>query len=183
MSFKRDALSGVSWTSAVKIAEIGLQFARIVILARFLEREEFGLLAIINLVIGFTTIFTDLGLTVAILHKQNTTQKQYSSLYWFNWFLNIGVFIILVAASPLIADFYNDPRLFHLIVLMGIRILIGPIGKIFWTIKTKNLEFAFISKVQIIAYTVGEETLRRMSLFCGVTPRLMRPLQKKNMTR
>lgn len=155
MAFRKEALSGVSWNSAVKITDIGLQFIRIMVLARFLEREEFGLLAIINLVLGFTSIFTDLGLTVAILHKQDTTQKQYSSLYWFNWFLNIGIFLILIGSAPFVADFYEDPRLFHLIVLMGIRILIGPIGKIFWTIKTKNLEFAFISKVQIISHVLG----------------------------
>lgn len=155
MGFRKEALSGVSWTSAVKISDIGLQFVRIMVLTRFLEREEFGLLAIINLVLGFTTIFTDLGLTIAILHKQDTSQKQYSSLYWFNWFLNIGVFLILIGSAPFIAEFYDDPRLFNLIVLMGLRILIGPIGKIFWTIKTKNLEFAFISKVQIGTHILG----------------------------
>ena len=61
------------------------------VLSRILESSDFGLMAIVTFVLGFINLFIDLGLTTAILHLDNITTKQYSSLFW----LNVGFSIIL----------------------------------------------------------------------------------------
>ncbi|PKL88773.1 MAG: colanic acid exporter [Ignavibacteriae bacterium HGW-Ignavibacteriae-2] len=155
MTLKQKAFSGVKWNTVVTIVATVVQIAKISVVARYIDRADFGLLAIVNMVLGFTAMFTDLGITTAMLHKQDISVEQYSTLYWFNWLLNIFLFLIICGISPFIAQFYNDPRLTHLIILMGLSIIISPVGKIYYTIKQKNLQFNFISKISIINSLLG----------------------------
>lgn len=149
-SIKKQALSGIKWNSVAKITTDLLSVVQLMIVARYIDKADFGTMSIIHVVLGLTSMFRDLGMYAAIMHKQNITEDQYNSLYWFNWIINIICFIIICIASYPIALFYKDPRLASLICLVSVNILIGCFGKIFITIKQKNLEFSFISKVGII---------------------------------
>ena len=162
-SIKKQALSGIKWNSVTKITSDLLSVVQLMIVARYIDKADFGTMSIIHVVLGLTAMFRDLGMYAAIMHKQNITDDQYNSLYWFNWIINIICFLVICLASYPIALFYNEPRLAHLICLVSINILLGCFGKIFVTIKQKNLEFSFISKVGIIFNILGFLTTL---LFC-----------------
>lgn len=132
-----------------------IQIVRLSILTRLLDKSDFGLIAIAMMVIAFTDIFSEVGSTVAIIHKQNITELQYSSVFWFNIILSTVIYTILCGLTPLTADFYHEPILNAIIPILGLQILINAFGKMFQTIKTKNLEFKFISLVKIGAATIG----------------------------
>ena len=82
MDTKVVARNGVKWTtlSTATTAIVGL--LRLSILTRFLEKSDFGIVSIVMLVLGLTQTFSDLGFAAAIMHKQNLTRKEFSSLYW-----------------------------------------------------------------------------------------------------
>ena len=149
-SIKQQALSGIKWNSVAKITTDLLSVVQLMIVARYIDKADFGTMSIIHVVLGMVGMFTDLGMYAAMMHKQNITNEQYNSIYWFNWILNGAIFFILYIAAYPIALFYNDTNLTHLIWLAALGILLAPFGKIFHTIKQKNLEFSFISKVGII---------------------------------
>lgn len=152
---KGKAISGVKWTSLSTVIASVLQIFRLAILTRLLDKADFGIIAIATMVIGFTDIFSNIGLTVAIIHKQDITDDQYSSVYWTNIILSFIVFCILWLFTPLLSSFYNEPTLIIVIPLLGIQILFNGFGKLFYTIKVKELEYGFISKVKILACVLG----------------------------
>lgn len=100
---------------------------------------------------GFTDLFTDMGFTSAILHKQNITKKEYASLYWFNIVFSIFLYGMLFLISPYISDFYNEPKLKMLIPLLGLNVVISAVGRIFKTMESKHLKFKEITIFEIIA--------------------------------
>lgn len=155
MGLKQKAVSGVKWNTVTTVYCMALQILRLSILTYLLDKSDFGLIAIAMMVISFTDIFSELGLTVAIIHKQNITNEQYSSAYWMNVVLHLVMFFFLWMFSPAISNFYSEPILKQIIPLLGIQILLNAFGKIFQTIKTKELQFGFISKVRMIAVTIG----------------------------
>lgn len=106
MDLKKVAVSGVKWTSVEKIGKAVFQLLQIAILTRFLPTEAFGLVAMALVVIGFTNIFVDMGLTSAILYKQDANQKEYSSIYWLNLAISISLYGIPVC--------YHTNRIFFL---------------------------------------------------------------------
>ena len=97
-------VGGVKWTTFSMIVSSLVQILKIVVLTRFLSTEDYGLMAIILLVLGFTSLFSELGMGVALMHKQNVTQNDFSSLYWSFSLLSIVLYIILCLCTPLEAQ-------------------------------------------------------------------------------
>ena len=71
MTIKKQAISGVKWTTVSTIIIAISALLKISVLARFLDVSDFGLMALVTFVLGFMDLFMDMGLTSAILHKQN----------------------------------------------------------------------------------------------------------------
>ncbi|WP_277679573.1 MOP flippase family protein [Gracilibacillus dipsosauri] len=155
MSFKQHVLSGVKWTSVSSGIMALAQLLKVSILTRFLDPSDFGLLAMAVFVLNFLKLFTDMGLSAAILHMQKASRNEYASLYWINCLLGLVLFLLLWASSPLIANFYEESELIIVIPLMGVTVLFSAIGGQFKTIAQKNLKFREMAVVEIVATSVG----------------------------
>ncbi len=150
MDLKKQAIRGIKWTTLSSVSLAITQLLKISVLARFLDKTDFGLMAIVMVVLGFTNLFVDMGLTSAILHKQNITKNQYASLYWINFVFSFVLFIVVWFISPFVASFYNQPELITLIPLMALTIVFSAFGRQFKVIEQKELNFRFISLVDIV---------------------------------
>ena len=73
---RRTTLSGLKWTTVGTIGQSVFQVLQIVVLARILPREAFGLMALTLMVVNFATIFVDMGLGSALIHRQNATSRE-----------------------------------------------------------------------------------------------------------
>jgi PST family polysaccharide transporter/teichuronic acid exporter len=149
LSIRNKAIKGVKWTTLSTVFIAVASIIKLSILARYLDKEAFGLMALVNVVLGFMNLFMDLGLATAILHFQNMTKKEYASLYWTNILMSLMLFLILVAISPFIAGFYQEPELGFILILMSLSVLIAAIGRQFKTIEQKELNFKTISIIEI----------------------------------
>ncbi len=156
-------------------AVTALQFATLAILARLLSPADFGLMGMIMVVIGFAQAFADMGISNAIIHRQDSTKDQLSSLYWLNIFAGIIVFCVVCAITPLVVLFYHEPRLSNLLYLTALVFLITPLGQQFQILLQKELKFDGLAKIEIAtavinsAVTIGAAFagLGVYSLICG----------------
>lgn len=155
MNFKENAIKGVRWTSFSTIVLAVTQLVTTGVLVRLLDKSDFGLMAIIMVVKGFADLFMDFGITVAILHKQDITNKEYSSLYWVNMLLGFVIYFVLLFITPLISSFYNEPELLKLIPLLCLAVPISSIGRQQKTVLQKELFFKNIAIIEIISAIVS----------------------------
>ena len=155
MSLKNQTIKGVKWTTVSNIVIALSSIVKLSVLARFLDKTDFGLMALVNVVLGFMTLFMDMGLTSAILHKQNITQNEYSSLYWLNIIFSVLLMFLIMVLSPFLASFFEEKELTVLLILMSLSLFISALGRQFKTIKQKALEFKFISIVDIGAVVIS----------------------------
>ncbi len=155
MQLKNQAISGAKWMTVSKIANSSIQILKLIILTRFLSKSDFGIIAIVFMVLGFTDIFAELGFTVGLVHKQNITRKEYSSVFWVNLFLSVVLYALMALSSPLLATFYDEKILISAIPIMGLQLIINAFGRMFYTFKTKQLEFKFIAIVDMLGLGLG----------------------------
>lgn len=151
MNLKSQAASGVKWNGVSMAVITTLQFITLAVLARLLTPSDFGLMGMVMIVIGFAHLFADMGVSNAIIYRQNSTREQLSSLYWVNILAGIGVFLIVCAASPFITAFFHEPRLNNLILLSSLSFLIVPFGQQFQILLQKELIFDHLAKIEIIS--------------------------------
>ncbi|MGE5457998.1 MAG: MOP flippase family protein, partial [Methanococcaceae archaeon] len=161
---KKQAISGVKWVTVATVINNGLQFLLITILARFLSKSDFGLMALVQIVIEFSSYFIDMGFSNIIIHKQNISNRQLSSLYWLNIVTGIVIFGIIFILSPLLAAFYKSPELKPLLNFVAVTFIIIPIGQQHKTLLQKEMKFDVISKIDIISRTVSIVT----AIFLGI---------------
>lgn len=128
---------------------------QIMILTRFLEKEDFGIIAIALLVIQFTHIFLDMGFSSAILHCQNATKKQYSSIYWLNIVISILLFLVVYVCTPFVVKFYQVDELRFVVPLLGFNLLLNALGRQHRTIMQKEFKFSVIAKIELLSFFFG----------------------------
>ena len=155
MSIKRSAVAGVKWTSTSAIATAGMQFARLAIVAHLLSSDDFGLMAMMMVVLGFAQAFSDMGISNAIICKHEVGTDQLSSLYWANWLSGLITFVGVSAAAPLVAQFYREPRLERLILVAALTFLIAPLGQQSRVLLQRDLQFRTLSIIEIAAAFFG----------------------------
>lgn len=151
MNLKQQAVSGVKWGGVSMGVTTGLQFVTLAVLARLLSPSDFGLMGMIMVVIGFAQLFADMGISNAIIYRQDATREELSSLYWLNIMAGIVIFVVVCGASPLITAFYHEPRLSNLIYLSSLIFLITPFGQQFQILLQKELKFDQLAKIEIMA--------------------------------
>lgn len=149
MGLLKTTAKGMVWTTASMIVRSVVSLLQISILTRFLDKSEFGLIAIATLFIGFTQIFLDLGLSSGIMHKQNITSKQYSSLFWLNIFTGLFLTLILFGFSPIIANAYNDPSLIKILIILSLTVFFASLGSQHKTVQQKEMRFKYIAIIEI----------------------------------
>jgi O-antigen/teichoic acid export membrane protein len=155
MGLRKAALGGVKWTTISVIVITGANLLKISVLARFLDKSDFGLMALVNFVLGFMNLFMDMGLSSAILHKTDISDEEYASLYWINVVFSIIIFIGIFIFSSLVSSFYNEPELQRLIPLMALSIILSASGRQFRTIEQKEFNFRYLAFVDIAGSLSG----------------------------
>jgi O-antigen/teichoic acid export membrane protein len=155
MSLKTKAHSAIRWTSFSSLGCAMLQFSQMSILARCLDKADFGRMALVMAVINFLGIFSDMGISNALIHHHHITKSQLSTLYW----LNVGTSLLLVLGvfftSPAIAIIYNDPSLHSLLSVAALTLLVNSLSQQVRVLAQKALRFSLLAKVELISAIIG----------------------------
>lgn len=153
MNLRKRTVGGIKWTSISAFYSALIQLLQIAILTRFLDRSDFGIMAIALFVIGISTVFVDMGISNAIIHKQKVNKYQLSTLFWLNGVLGFVVFLVVLVFSPIIAAFYEAPELKAVINWVSISFLILPWGQQFEVLLRKDFRFKSLATRDIAAKT------------------------------
>lgn len=152
------ARSGVRASGAEALGLTSIQLVGTVIVARLLSPSDFGLVAQVTVIHGFLTTLADAGLGNAIIHFQASTEGELSSLYWAQVLLALMLGIALAAMAPLLAAFYDEPRLVSVALLLSATPLLASAGAQHAVLLKRDLRFRPLAAVQIGSALVGLAT-------------------------
>lgn len=155
MSVKNVVISGTKWTTASTACTAIVQILRVSILARFLEKSDFGVVAIVTLIFGLVETFGDLGFSTAIMHKKDINEKEFSSLFWMQLLLFVGIYLVSCLFTGLISETYEEPALMHALPVALLGLIFFAIGKLYDTVLQKQFQFRVIAIRNIIAALIS----------------------------
>lgn len=155
MSVKSTVISGTKWTTASTVCTAIVQILRVSILARFLEKSDFGVVAIVTLIFGLVETFGDLGFSTAIMHKKDVNEKEFSSLFWMQLLLFVGIYLVSCLFTGVISDSYGEPALLHALPVALSGLIFFAIGKLYDTVLQKQFQFKVIAIRNIIAALIS----------------------------
>lgn len=155
MRLSGGVLRAVGWTATSACTRAAVHLFQLAILTRFLTAEDFGLMAMTGIVLGFGHLFSDFGLGSAYIQRQSVAEHERSSLFWLNLLVGVGLTLILGICSPLLALFFHEPRMIPLVCLCGFIFPIQAAGQQLRMHTEKSLAFGRISRLEMLAAMLG----------------------------
>jgi O-antigen/teichoic acid export membrane protein len=123
VSLKQRTFSAGRWTATSALVRSGLQILQTVVLARLLVPADFGLMAVTVSILAVLGLFTDLGLSRAIIHFEDISDDALASLYWLNLLMGVVLSLLFAAAPPLLGDIFGLAGLKSVLLATSPRII------------------------------------------------------------
>jgi O-antigen/teichoic acid export membrane protein len=131
----------------LSLRAIGL--VSIVILFRVLNPDDFGIVALAMLVVGFVEVFAEFGFDQALLRNTSATRHDYDVTWTLNFLRGVVVAALLAASAPLAARFLDEPRLTQVVLVLALAPLLDGLQNIGTVDFSKNLEFQKEFKLKV----------------------------------
>ena len=152
---KRTAARGGAITAGSQAVTFVLNLGSTAVLARLLTPGDFGLIAMVTAVTGFVGLFKDMGLSAAVVQRAEVTHKQVSTLFWINLAMCGALAVVVAAASPLIAWFYDEPRLTLIAAALAVDFAISGLLLQHQAILNRRMRFGALVTAQLLARTAS----------------------------
>lgn len=155
MSLTQRTYSAARWTTASTVTRALLQLLQVAFLARFLSPADYGLMAMVTVVLSYAALFSDMGLSTAFVQRQQIGHEERSSLYWLSVAVGGVLMLLVMAISPLAAIFFKEPQLVPLMLLVATNFLVIALGQQLRMDAEKSLNFRPVALIEIFAGLVG----------------------------
>jgi O-antigen/teichoic acid export membrane protein len=155
MTLKQKTVAGVLWTGMAKLVLQGSMVIIMIILARLLNVEDFGVLGMAPLLTVAISMINDRGFGTAIIQSKHLQKDHLSSVFWggiiFGFFLSLVTYLI----SEPSARFLNEPRLGPVIAVLGSGFIIGAFAVVQRSLLQREMKFKLLAIVEVITVIIS----------------------------
>lgn len=142
---------GAAWNGISQFGAQGVNFAVTLVLAALLAPTAFGLVGMVTVFTAFFSYLTEFGLTPSLIQKKEIDEIDEHTVFWATVGLSITFYTAVFFAAPLIASFYREPQLVHMVQVLFATFLFSPLVLVPEAILKKQLEYPTIAKAELIA--------------------------------
>ena len=132
-----------------------VQLGGTVVLARILTPSDFGLVAMVTVITGFGSMFTDLGLSAATIQRPSLNKSQVDALFWLNVLLGLLLAILIAGCSPFIAWFYGEPQLLAITLAISTTFVLAGVAVQPNALLRRRLKFGTVTAITIASQAAG----------------------------
>lgn len=154
-SLKQNTINALFWKFSERFGISGVQFILQIILARLLTPGDYGMLSIMIIFVNLSNVFIQNGFNTALIQKKETTDEDYSSVFWLSLIISILIYACLFFIAPLIAMFYNMPKIIFPFRILSLMIIPGSLNSIQIAIVSKELDFKKIFKSNLLSIVIS----------------------------
>lgn len=148
---KAKGLKALIWDLLGKLGTHASSIIVTIVLARLLEPSDFGLIAIVMVIVSLATIFSDIGLGGALIQRRKLHDIHYSSVFFFNVLAGSILTLITFLSAPWISEFYKNPQLLPVVQVTAFLFIISALHAVQTVILKKELKYEVLTKVNLSA--------------------------------
>ncbi|WP_299594179.1 oligosaccharide flippase family protein [uncultured Microbulbifer sp.] len=150
-SMKFRGIRSAGWTVVGYGSSQLIRLASNLILTRLLAPEMFGLMALAQVFITGTMMFSDIGIKTSIIRHKSTADSDFLNTAWTIQIIRgVLIFLICLLLAYPISLAYNEPDIFPVLATLGLSALIQGFQTTAYATAEKNL-------------TIGKQTIIQIS--------------------
>lgn len=156
------SLKNIKWVGLSQLIRISCQIITITVLAKMIGPKEYGIMAMATVVINFAMIIRDIGFGSAIIQKSDIRTELKNTAFSINFFVGCAICIAVMLISSLVGDFFNSPKLTHILQIISLVFPISCLTIIHQALFEKESKFQFLAIIEICSAILG-----LISAFCA----------------
>jgi PST family polysaccharide transporter len=149
------ALSNARWILLSQVARTVIQLSSLVVLSRLLNPTEYGLMAMVTVVVNFVYLLRDMGTAAAVVQKDDLSEDTTSTVFWLNVGTGMLLGVILVVLAPFIADAFRTPRLVPVLRVIALVFPLSSTSAVHQALLERANGFRTIARIEVVASLAG----------------------------
>lgn len=148
---KRNIVVSFIWSfleqGGVKLINLVVQ----IVLARLLDPEAFGVLAILVVVINVADAVAQSGMGSALVQRSDVNADSYTTAFWLSEAVALVMYLVIFSTAPAISTFYKMPELVTYLRVMGLVLLTNSANSVQRSYLQKGMDFKSLFRTNTFA--------------------------------
>ncbi len=149
-SLYQKTTNSIKWSALTVIAPRIVSPLMMIALARILTPESFGLLSTAMIVISFSQMFWEAGLSRALIQSNEPILKVANLVFWANIGLGLTIYALIFFGAPLLSSYFNSPQSIPVLRVLSLQIVIMSFTTVQEALFTRELDFRPLFWIKII---------------------------------
>lgn len=154
-NLKQKTVKGVLWSTLERFSVQGVQFIIMIVMARLLTPHDYGLIGMLAIFLAVAQSLIDSGFSQALIRKQNRTEVDNSTVFYFNLVVSSALYAIFFITAPFVAEFYNTPELCLVMRIACLGIIFNSFAVVQRALLTINIDFKTQAKASFISAIIS----------------------------
>lgn len=148
-------IKGLLWIFSGTATQGVLQLAVLVILARLLTPEDYGLVNAALIVVGFSTVLSQLGVSATIIQRPILEMRHIRVAFTLSGLLGIAVFLIVYATAPLLATSLHLEKMTPVLRALSPCFILYGLAIVGEALLQREMRFRTLATVELLSYVMG----------------------------
>ncbi|WP_404466676.1 lipopolysaccharide biosynthesis protein [Planococcus rifietoensis] len=148
-------LNGFVWSGIGTFLQVASKFVVLIVLARLLTPEDFGLVSAAMIIISFSIIFSTIGIGPALVQKSELEEVHIEVGYTLSLIFSFFVTILIWILADPISAFFNMPSIALIVKILSITFFIQGFSLVGQALLERDMNFKVVARIQVISYILG----------------------------
>ena len=131
----------LKWAALAQVLGRFAQPAVLILLARIVAPQEYGVLEVSILVITLGQLLLDMGLSKALIQTREDQAKAANVVFWSNASLGIVLYLVIFITADWIAAFFREPQIGPVLRVAGLQLPLLSLSIVQMAIAQRQLKY------------------------------------------
>lgn len=138
---KDQMISGMAWRGLERFGSTFVQFVISIVMARLLLPEQFGIMAMLAVLVELSGVFVESEFSTALIQKKESSHTSECSVFFYNLAVAGIIYLVLFFAAPMVSRFYGEVQLTLVLRVLSLKVIIVALGLVPRALLTKHVDF------------------------------------------
>lgn len=143
------------WVLTGRVGSQVINVVLVVVLARLLTPEAFGIVAIGQVIFSISDVIAKFGIGAALIQADTITRSIARSVQSIMTIMAVLISLIVLLASHVAAEMLHAPELVAIMPLMSATFIISSLSNVSVSLISRDMNFRFLSLVEMATYALG----------------------------
>jgi len=155
---KHASVRGGVITFSAQLIKLIMNMLVTIWLAHILVPDDFGLVAMVMVIVNFFVLFKDAGFSTATIQQETVSHEQVGLLFWLSAVIGIVLGLILFFIAPAVALFFHEPRLVEIVQVLSLVFFLGGLGVQHEALMQRQMRFRGLVAIELLGLLLASIT-------------------------